>query len=204
MMCNRLWSWTVVLLMWFVTASVHAGPGRDLRMAARHGDLETVKLLLEDGVNPNATGKRGGTPLIKAAKGNHIEIVQLLLSYGANPLQRNQKGRSAIDVAERNDHRYIADTLKQTLNEQAVTLAVGPMSHVAFTSLMKAVLQGRGWQIENVDKSKMTAVYMRKRRVYKVEASLHDNHIFIRFLRGYGSKQINYLDNLRNDLSARL
>jgi ankyrin repeat protein len=58
--------------------------------------LDIVKLLLEQGANPNmqvffrpanvrgATNTRGSTPLIRAANGNDLEVVELLLEHGAD------------------------------------------------------------------------------------------------------------------------
>jgi outer membrane protein assembly factor BamB len=52
--------------------------------AARDGDLATVKRLLGEGADVNATTKYGATALAYAADKGHVEIVRLLLDRGAD------------------------------------------------------------------------------------------------------------------------
>ena len=53
-------------------------------LAARSGNLEAVKLLVEAGANVNAAEKfRGQTALMLAAVENHAAIVQALIDAGA-------------------------------------------------------------------------------------------------------------------------
>lgn len=201
----KLWHWTVLLSTFIISTSVlAAGPGKELRQAAYTGDLEAVTRLLNEGVNPNSAGKKGGTPLIKAAKSGRVEIVQLLLFHGADPHQSNQKGRSAIDVAYKNEETEIVSIMTEAMHEQAVTIGVKPMSHDEFNKAMGAALHGRRWVVEKTEQFKITARYKRSKRVYKVEASLRDNRIIIRFIKGYGAKQTNYLNNLKKDLNQIL
>jgi len=47
------------------------------------GFVNMVKLLLENGANPNIEG-RDAAPLVMASSFGHIEVVKLLLEYGAN------------------------------------------------------------------------------------------------------------------------
>lgn len=60
-----------------------------LAMAAQVGQIETVRLLLEAGEDPNRYNPLGGhshtTPLHQAALIGNRELVDLLLEYGANP-----------------------------------------------------------------------------------------------------------------------
>jgi len=205
MKLDRTWRWMTLLSIFIISTSVQAaGPGKDLRQAAYAGDIETVKRLIDEGVNPNSAGKGGGTPLIKAAKSGSINIVQLLLFHGADPHQKNKKGRSAIDVAHRNENDEIASIMTEAMLEQAVTLGVKPMSHEEFVNVMGGALRGRHWLIEETEQYKLTAKYQRGKRAYKVEASLHDNRVIIRFIKGYGAKRSNYLNNLKKDLNQRL
>jgi ankyrin repeat protein len=46
----------------------------DLHSAARDGDVERVKKLLEKGANPNARTEAGLTPLHEAASWGHVEL----------------------------------------------------------------------------------------------------------------------------------
>jgi ankyrin repeat protein len=54
-----------------------------LHEAARCGDLEEVKRLLQAGSQPNEFDDLGKTPLHYAAAGAHLEVVRLLLASGA-------------------------------------------------------------------------------------------------------------------------
>jgi ankyrin repeat protein len=61
--------------------------GLPLKAAARAGNLEAVKLLLERGANPNGAepiAAHGGA-LYDAVAGSHVEIARLLLEHGADP-----------------------------------------------------------------------------------------------------------------------
>ena len=74
------------------------GDTSPLGMAAFHGQVELVKLLLAHGASPNAV--RGGTtPLILAVNKLHVEAVQLLLEAGANPnFQEGISGNVLFDA----------------------------------------------------------------------------------------------------------
>ena len=54
------------------------GPPKDIREAARQGNIEAVKQYLADGVDVNAKDEDGGTPLDNAPP----EIADLLRKHG--------------------------------------------------------------------------------------------------------------------------
>lgn len=54
-----------------------------LHMAVESGDVGTVKVLVEKGVNINAVNKRGATPLYMARVWGYDDICDLLVSRGA-------------------------------------------------------------------------------------------------------------------------
>jgi ankyrin repeat protein len=58
-----------------------------LSYAAREGHLHIVRLLLEQGADPNTPEEAAsdGRALFGACYGNHLEVAQLLLEHGANP-----------------------------------------------------------------------------------------------------------------------
>jgi len=62
-----------------------AGPGEDLQVAARRGQLAEVKKLLEAGAPLEGKNQYGATPLYMAVFNGHTEVALLLLEKGANP-----------------------------------------------------------------------------------------------------------------------
>lgn len=63
-------------------ADVNLHVGSPLLLAVEARSVDTVKLLLENGANPNIENIFG-TPLEKAAESSNFEIVELLLKHGA-------------------------------------------------------------------------------------------------------------------------
>lgn len=72
---------------------------RPLHVAAIHGDLKIVSLLLRRGADVNALQIRGSTPLIFAIKHDWYKITRLLLLYGANPNQIGYNGHTPMSTA---------------------------------------------------------------------------------------------------------
>ncbi|KAL2047280.1 hypothetical protein N7G274_001299 [Stereocaulon virgatum] len=68
-----------------VTGNVRYGSNRILQLAAAHGSLETIELLLARGGDANAidhcTGRR---PLHNAAASGHLNVVKLLIAHGVD------------------------------------------------------------------------------------------------------------------------
>lgn len=81
-------------------------PKAALPAAAKAGQLEAVKLLLDRGVPVDATGsdsqgKSEATALALAAEAGHTAIVQLLLERGARAETRDPSGETALHLAAR-------------------------------------------------------------------------------------------------------
>ena len=89
------------------------------------GNVETVKLLLDKGANPNAsldfdeegsTGARGESALAVAAAGGNADIVRLLLKKGAKVNYRFKAGGligpTALEAAQENGRTEIIRILK--------------------------------------------------------------------------------------------
>uniref|UniRef100_A0A8D0FUF0 Ankyrin repeat and SOCS box containing 3 n=1 Tax=Strix occidentalis caurina TaxID=311401 RepID=A0A8D0FUF0_STROC len=55
-----------------------------LHLSARHGSLESVRVLLEAGADPNGVTTEATTPLFLAVENGHADIVKFLLEHGAN------------------------------------------------------------------------------------------------------------------------
>lgn len=80
------------------------------------GDFETVKKLIELGVDVNQ--KSGGmTPAMYAAKYNRTDILELLIAKGANLKVKSDKGMTAKKYAEmhkaKDAERIIVEALKK-------------------------------------------------------------------------------------------
>jgi ankyrin repeat protein len=56
---------------------------RPLGTAAFSGDVESARVLLEAGADPNGAGGGGGTPLQAAQANRNEKLVELLRAYGA-------------------------------------------------------------------------------------------------------------------------
>lgn len=71
-------------------------------VAAYNGDLDHVKLLVEQGiVNINERDERGATLAHKAAGQGHLHILQWLIEMGASMDLTTQSGETPKDVARR-------------------------------------------------------------------------------------------------------
>lgn len=82
-----------------------------LREAANSNDIDTVRRLLEDGVDPCAADDKGRTALHFSSCNGNETIVQLLLSYGANPNQRDSLGNTPLHLAACTNHVPVITTL---------------------------------------------------------------------------------------------
>jgi TonB family protein len=82
--------------------------------AASQGDADSVKVLLAEGVDVNASSDRGQTPLILAAFGGHNDVVSLLLAAGADPKTKDSLGLTARDWAGRRGFADVVELLSGT------------------------------------------------------------------------------------------
>ncbi|XP_019409319.1 PREDICTED: putative IQ motif and ankyrin repeat domain-containing protein LOC642574 homolog isoform X1 [Crocodylus porosus] len=70
-----------------------------LSEAAGGGHPHAIKMLIENGANPNSKGAFGRTPLYRAAFGGHLAAVEMLLPYGADPRIYVDDGNTPEQVA---------------------------------------------------------------------------------------------------------
>jgi ankyrin repeat protein len=73
-----------------------AGPLHD---AARDGDLQKVRALIDEGAAIDARSDRGETPLILAILKGHADVVGLLIARGADVMARNERGLTPLHAA---------------------------------------------------------------------------------------------------------
>ncbi|CAL1542991.1 unnamed protein product [Lymnaea stagnalis] len=95
-------------------------------VAAYNGDLDHVRMLVENGViNINERDDKGATLAHKAAGQGHIHILQWLLEMGANMNITNQAGETPCDVARRFAQLACAKLLGGASSDEAEELVVG-------------------------------------------------------------------------------
>ena len=77
-----------------------AGTSDLLGWAVNREYLEVVKSLIGQGINVNAKGIGGNTPLHTAAKWNpHVEVLKYLIERGANVHARSEKVKRILHEA---------------------------------------------------------------------------------------------------------
>ena len=77
----------------------YVGFGGDtcLHYAAFRGDLRAIELLICGGVDINARGDMGATPLHSAHQAGKTEVITFLLSKGADPEIKDEFGRKPAE-----------------------------------------------------------------------------------------------------------
>ncbi|KAM9843223.1 ankyrin repeat domain-containing protein 54 [Aulostomus maculatus] len=84
---------------------------KKLREAANSNDIDTVRKLLQDDIDPCAADDKGRTALHFSSCNGNENIVQLLLSYGADPNQRDSLGNTPLHLAACTNHVPVITTL---------------------------------------------------------------------------------------------
>ena len=92
--------------------------------AARNGDTEIVRLLIEAGADVNAANPRGHTVLYCAGGHGHLDSVKLLLDNGADPHAKfTDDGKDLLgwlaQFESRKVYRAIAKAIRDHINEKA-------------------------------------------------------------------------------------
>ncbi|KAL7973660.1 hypothetical protein HDV63DRAFT_413759 [Trichoderma sp. SZMC 28014] len=114
-----------------------------LMLAARHGDINAVKLLLTNNANINApVASSGDTPLTLAALRGHENVVKVLLKNNANVDARNFNGKTALICAT---HLGYHNVIKLLLDNKANIELADRAGH---TPLFYAQKSGVGRVIE--------------------------------------------------------
>jgi ankyrin repeat protein len=113
-------------------------------VAASHGDMEIVRLLVDGGADVDPVDGRGFTPLIYSAERGHTELARYLLSKGALANRHTRDGRTALHFAAENGNAEIVSAL----------LAKGAQPSQTFDKvqpvLQSAVLNGHDKVIETL------------------------------------------------------
>jgi len=84
-----------------------------LHEAMLQPNITVVKLLLDNGFDPNARAtKNGYTPLHFAVAANNIAAARLLLQYGADKRIRCLKGMTPLELAKQSDKGALISLLR--------------------------------------------------------------------------------------------
>lgn len=70
-----------------------------LVIAAEKGDIATLQQMIQDGVDVNAQGANGETPLLRSIYAKNRASFKLLLDHGANPNVKTEYGWSVMEEA---------------------------------------------------------------------------------------------------------
>jgi uncharacterized protein len=82
--------------------SAHGGGLTPLVFAAREGDIESVRILLDAGADVNQTTEYGWTALLTATQNRYYQLGKLLLDHGADPNIANKGGWTPLYIATDN------------------------------------------------------------------------------------------------------
>ena len=82
-----------------------------LHVAAHFGIDGVIRMLLDEGADPEMTDASSATPLHRAAARGDMAIVSLLLERGASPSQADSAGATALHQAASSGHAAIAKLL---------------------------------------------------------------------------------------------
>jgi ankyrin repeat protein len=105
---------------------VHARGTNGNDLLGMAGDLDTVRLLLERGADPNRGNDHGWTPLHQAGYGDRRELAELLLDAGSDPgLSARGDGGTPVVVALFWGHRDVVEVLGREPGNLRVAAGLG-------------------------------------------------------------------------------
>jgi hypothetical protein len=84
-----------------------------LMLASYYGQLDTVRLLLARGANPEQTNDQGQTPLAGVAFKGNVAMAELLLQHGARVEGAGPDGRTPLMFAAMFDRLEVLELLLQ-------------------------------------------------------------------------------------------
>jgi ankyrin repeat protein len=124
-----------------------------LYLASMLGDIEMVKLLLQQGIkNDDIRRHNGSTPLHVASKNGHTAIVNLLLTHGAAIDNQTTNKLSALFLAARSGNYDIVELLLKKNpyihEKESLSLYIDQRTHEGMTPLYAASSDGHSDVVE--------------------------------------------------------
>lgn len=116
--------------------------GKSLIERAERGNAIAVQLLINAGIDPNASGEHNTTALIRAAAHGFSEIVSQLLAKGANVDAREDNGATALLAAAGSGN---SDCVKALLENNA---EINASTKNGVTALMMAAANNKSKHVE--------------------------------------------------------
>lgn len=90
----------------------NSGMGTALMGATYKNQVDLVKLLLENKVNPNLVDTNGASALILATQNANVDLIKLLLKYNADKTLKTNDGKTAFEFAVFSGNETIINSLK--------------------------------------------------------------------------------------------
>ncbi len=84
-----------------------------LHVAAEESQLDTVELMLIDGVDIDARDEEGRTLLHWAARHGHLDVIELLVNRQAALNIRDRSGQTPLQAAVARGHEAVAELLRR-------------------------------------------------------------------------------------------
>ena len=114
----------VLLIVSLILLFTSAANAASLASAAKRGQVDVVRSLIESGEDIDHRGRGGATPIYFAAQKGHADVVRLLAEAGADLDADNNFGSTALHVASRYGHVDVIRVLVEfgaALNPQNMT-----------------------------------------------------------------------------------
>lgn len=125
----------------------HGLPNVVLWSSAPVGDLESVKIALEQGADVNIEIAGKGTPILGAAQSGNLELVKFLLDKKADPNKRTIMGATALSIAVGKNNKQMVDVL---INSGASFTRGGDPGHKEFSILTVALASEKFEMVEHL------------------------------------------------------
>ena len=121
-------------------------PGGLIHIAARYGQNDVVRFLLENGADVNLSRDDGQTPLILALDNDHVETALYLLNHNADPTAKSISVFTALSLASARG--LLPVVMYLTMLDAIDTDFVPPESPERYTALHYAIMNNQAGVVE--------------------------------------------------------